>query len=52
MKRITHVALYLGDNLFIHSEGNVRLNSLTPDSKIYNEARHNTLLKAQRILSL
>jgi cell wall-associated NlpC family hydrolase len=52
MKRITHVALYLGDNLFIHSEGNVRLNSLTPDSKIYNESRHKTLLKAQRILSL
>ena len=51
-KRITHVALYLGDNLFIHTEGNVRVNSLTPDSKIYNESRCKTLLKAQRILSL
>jgi cell wall-associated NlpC family hydrolase len=52
VKRITHVALYLGDNLFIHSEGNVQVNSLAPDSKIYNESRHKTLLKAQRILSL
>ena len=51
MQRITHVALYLGNHLFIHAEGKVRINSLTPESKVYNDYRRKTLLKAQRIVS-
>ncbi len=51
MRRITHVALYLGNHLFIHAEGKVRINSLTSESKVYNEHRRKTLLKAQRIVS-
>ncbi len=52
LQRITHVALYLGNHLFIHAEGKVRINSLAPESKIYNEHRRETLLKAQRIVNL
>lgn len=52
LKRITHVALYLGNEKYIHAEGKVRINSLNPHSNLYNEYRHNTLLKAQRVVSL
>ncbi len=48
--RITHVGIYLGDKLFIHSSQRVRINSLDPKSPIRDLARIKKLLKAKRIL--
>lgn len=50
LKRITHVALFMGNRSIIHSEGVVRMNSLDPEHSLYNEFRHKTFLKANRIL--
>lgn len=50
LKRITHVAIFIKDSLFIHSEGMVRINSLDPENPFFNAHRYETLLKAQRIL--
>ena len=51
VRRITHVALSLGNSLFIHAEGRVRINSLDPAHDLYAEQRHKTFLLARRILS-
>ncbi len=48
-KRITHVAIAVGDGLFIHSDGFVRINSFDPNHPKYNEYRHGTLLRARRV---
>ncbi|PWU17557.1 MAG: hypothetical protein C5B50_11055 [Verrucomicrobia bacterium] len=49
-ERITHVGIYLGNKLFIHSSELVRLASLDPDSPIRDEFRIRTLLKVRRVL--
>ena len=49
-QRIHHVAIYLGDKLFIHSSERVQINSLDPNSPIRDELRIRTLLGARRIL--
>jgi len=48
-ERITHVAMYLDDQRFIHSDGLVHINSLDPDDPLYNEYRHRTLRAIKRI---
>lgn len=50
LKRITHVAISFGGELFIHSEGCVKVNSLNPDHPAFNEYRRNTFLRAKKIL--
>jgi SH3-like domain-containing protein len=50
LKRITHVAISLGNDLFIHSQASVRISSLNSDHQLYDEYRHKTFLKAVRIL--
>jgi len=50
-ERVTHVGLYLGDKLFIHSSEWVHLSSLDPDSPLRDEHRIRTLLAARRILT-
>jgi len=45
------VALSLGNSLFIHAEGRVRINSLEPAHDLYAEQRHKTFLLAKGILS-
>jgi hypothetical protein len=49
-ERIHHVAIYLGDKLFIHSSERVQVNSLDPNSPTRDELRIRTLLFARRIL--
>lgn len=46
--RINHVAIYLQDDIYIHSSGYVKTNSLLPDSPLYNEQ---PILATRRILS-
>lgn len=48
--RITHIALYIGDGLFVHADGQVRIESMEPSHPRYNEFRHRSLLKATRVL--
>lgn len=50
-ERITHVAIYLGDRLFIHASGSVRINSLDPEHPLYSEYRHKSLRSIKRLLS-
>jgi cell wall-associated NlpC family hydrolase len=47
---ITHVGIYLGNKLFIHSFEMVRINSLDPASPLRDERRIKSLLHAKRIL--
>jgi cell wall-associated NlpC family hydrolase len=47
---VTHVAIYLGDKLFIQSSEQVKISSLDPDSPIRDEHHLRNLLFARRIL--
>ena len=49
-ERVVHVGIYLGDKLFIHSSGRVKINSLDSRSPIADERRIRTLLYARRVL--
>ena len=49
-KRITHVGLYIGNRLFIHSSGRVRLSSLDPSSNYFEESLLNRFILARRII--
>ena len=49
-ERVTHVGIYLGDKLFIHSSEMVRINSLDPNSPISDARRIRTLIAAKRVL--
>jgi uncharacterized protein YgiM (DUF1202 family) len=46
--RVTHVAMYIGDGDFIHCAGYVQLNSLNPNSPIYDRYHAENLLKVTR----
>lgn len=48
--RVTHVALSLGQNEYIHSSGKIKVNSFDPQSPVYSEARRKSLLAVRRIL--
>jgi len=47
--RITHVGIYLGDKLFIHCAGKVKLNSFDPASPLYSESLRGRLVNARRL---
>ncbi|MEG0518204.1 MAG: C40 family peptidase [Bacteroidales bacterium] len=48
-ERITHVGIYIGNGIFIHSAGKVKINSLIPtDSNYYDGSKR--LVRAQRII--
>ena len=49
-KRINHVAIYLGDNLYIHSRGKVGINSLDPKHTLYEDYLKSLFVKVQRII--
>lgn len=49
LQRITHVAISLGQDIFMHSEGYVRVNNLDPGHPLFNEYRRKTFLKARRV---
>lgn len=48
--KITHVAMYIGDYKFIHSDGMVRINSFNPRDPEYSAYRVKYLQAARRIL--
>ncbi len=49
-ERITHVGIYLGERLFIHTSQRVRINSLDPSSPFYDARRAAQLLRVRRVL--
>ncbi len=50
-ERVTHVAIYLGDNEFIHSAGEISIDSFDKTKSNYNEYRLNSFIRAKRIIS-
>jgi len=48
--RVTHVAIYLGRKKFIHSSGDVRINSFDPSDPDFSKYRLGTFLHARRII--
>ena len=49
-ERIRHVAIYMGNNEFIHAAGLVRINSLDPDKPNYDEVNTREFIRATRII--
>lgn len=49
-ERVTHVAFYIGNKRFIHSQGNVHVSSFDPSDELFDEFNLNRLLFATRIL--
>ncbi len=48
--RTTHVAIYLGNSLFIHASTSVHINSLDKSHELYNDYRYRTFNEARRML--
>lgn len=48
--RVVHVAFYLGNKKFIHSQGDVHISSFNPSDAEYDEYNLNRLLYAVRVL--
>lgn len=49
-ERVVHVAIYLGNKKFIHSQGDVHVSSFNPSDAEYDEYNLNRLLYAVRVL--
>ena len=50
-KRVSHVALYMGNGQYIHSSGFVHVNSLDPADQLYNDRLHKILVGSSRVLT-
>lgn len=49
-ERVVHVAIYMGDKLFIHSQGSVRINSFDANHELFDSYNLGRLLFAARVL--
>ncbi len=49
-ERVTHVAIYLGDDKYIHAAGRVKVNSFEKKSEDFNQYRLDTFIRAKRII--
>jgi SH3-like domain-containing protein len=50
--RVTHVAIYIGNNEYINSSGRVLINSLDSTSTVFVRYRLNSLLSVRRIIGV
>ena len=50
-EKIVHVAIYLGNNLFIHSSGKVRISSFEKHSQYYDEYNLKRFVRARRVIA-
>lgn len=48
--RVTHVAIYIGNGVFIQSAGTVRINSMLKDAENYDDFQTRTVVAARRYL--
>ncbi|MCD7901703.1 MAG: C40 family peptidase [Bacteroides sp.] len=49
-ERVVHVGIYIGNQKFIHAQGDIRISSFHPADQLYDEFNLNRLLFATRIL--
>lgn len=49
-ERVVHVAIYMGNKRFIHSQGSVRINSFDAEDELFDSYNLNRLLFAARVL--
>lgn len=49
-ERVVHVGMYIGNKRFIHSQGDVRVSSFSPDDERFDEFNLGRLLFATRVL--
>ncbi len=49
-ERVGHVAIYIGNNEFIHSAGRVKINSLDSTKTNYDKANTNRFIRAARVI--
>ncbi|MDR0694582.1 MAG: C40 family peptidase [Prevotellaceae bacterium] len=49
-ERVRHVAIYKGNKEFIHAAGYIKINSLDPDSPVYDEGNTREFIRASRII--
>lgn len=50
-ERVIHVGMWIGDNQFIHSAGNVHISTMDQDSDDFDEYNYNRYLRTKRILN-
>jgi SH3-like domain-containing protein len=50
-QRITHVGMYLGNGMYIHASGLVRISSIDPKDPLYNLTEKKSLVAANRIIN-
>lgn len=50
-ERVIHVGMWLGNNEFIHSAGNVHISSVDKNSENFDEYNYNRYLRSKRILN-
>lgn len=50
-ERITHVAMYLGNNKIIHAAGRVKIESLNPEDPDFANDRYDSFIRARRMVS-
>ncbi len=49
-RRINHVAIYMGEGLYIHARGKVTINSIRPEHPLFEPYLFDLIIEAQRIL--
>ena len=49
-ERITHVAIYMGNDKIIHAAGQVKIESLNPEDEDFAPDRLATFIRAKRVL--
>ncbi|NIR52190.1 C40 family peptidase [candidate division KSB1 bacterium] len=50
-ERISHIGIYLGDQLYIHSSFSVHVNSFDKEHPLYNDYRYKRFQKVRRLLN-
>ncbi len=50
VSQVTHTAMWIGRNSFIHSSGKIRISSIDPESPLYDEYYHRKFLGAVRYM--
>jgi cell wall-associated NlpC family hydrolase len=49
-ERVVHVGMWIGNNQFIHSSGNVHISNMDPNAEDFDEYNYNRYLRTKRVL--
>ena len=50
-EKVVHVGMWIGNNEFIHSSGQVKINSMDENAPNYNAYNHNRYLRSKRLVT-